>query len=120
MVKSTKPRRSIAPQSAAAPLVENCGSVGSAAKPITIPEIQRLVLAIVPAQANTPDKWKISKLRTLSAEPVYNLAQDCMNFGRFQQDGLSALPNYFNKHGQTFGEFYKCIMCCYKNRRAKP
>ena len=93
-----------------------CGSVNANAGPISIGEIKSLVLAIVPAPQSTPDKTPVAQLRP-GPDASYILATDCMNHSRFQADGLWAMANYFTQNGTTFGDFYKCIACCYKNHR---
>jgi hypothetical protein len=85
-------------------------------EPIKLKDIKALVLAIVPAPQSTPDGTPVAQLRP-GPDAAYILATDCMNHSRFQLDGLWAEPNYFTDNGQTFGEFYKCIACCYSHPR---
>ena len=100
---------------AEAPL--QCGSVNHGVAPITAAEIKLLVLqcyAKLPGANPSPPTTDSTKISDLMGgdDPIYYLAQQCQNFGRFDTDGLMCQPRYFRKNGTTLGGFVQCIQCC--------
>jgi hypothetical protein len=104
----------------AAAIVGSCGGVNHGVGPITGAQIKALVLqciARLPGAPPNPSSKDDTKINTLVGgdDPIWYLAQECENFGRFDADGLNPQPNYFRTNGATLGGFVKCIRCCYNH-----
>jgi hypothetical protein len=98
--------------------LSSCGSVYHGTGPLSPAQIKGLVLQCVaqlPGAPPNPLSGNGTKINALVSgdDPVVYLAQECMNFGRFNTDGLLIQPIYFRANGQTLGGFVQCINCCY-------